>query len=133
MLMQIDGGVDDVDAGSTFANPLAEIYASCPEVEFSDGGVAELAFPVKRTGSFIDELQPDAGASSDWYMPYPRPQRNACRLAACEARVEELESWGRNLQLPWWAALSIGLAAAAAGATVMYEICTRMPVVCGGR
>ena len=130
ILAQADAG--STDAGIS-ANPLTEIYGSCPEVTFSDGGVAELAFPVKRTGSFIEELSIDAGSTSDWYSPYPRPQRVSCKLAACEARVEELDSWGRSLNLPWWAALSIGIAAAAAGATVMYEVCTRVPAICGSR
>lgn len=128
----IDGGTF-VETGPTVINPLAGLYDGCPAVEYADGGHAEYAFPVKRTGSFIEELAPDAGATSDWYTPYPRPQRASCRLAACEERVKELDSWGRGLNLPWWAAVSIAVTAAGLAAWGTYELCVRVPVVCGGR
>ncbi|TAL42388.1 MAG: hypothetical protein EPN91_08390 [Salinibacterium sp.] len=130
-LAQLDGGsAIESDAGQ--ASTLTELYGSCPEVEFADGGHAEYAFPVKRTGSFIEELPPDAGASADYVLPFPRAQRTSCRLAACEARVVELDSWGNGLQLPWWAALSIAVTSAALGVLGTYELCVHVPI-CGGR
>ena len=121
----LDAGVD--------ASPLTELYGSCPEVTYADGGSAASAFPVERADNFITERPADAGAHSDWYVPYPRPQRLSCRLAACEERVVELDRWGRSLTLPWWAVLSIGAAAATLGAWGMWEVCSRLPVLCGGR
>ena len=130
---QVDAGSGDAgiaDAGvAAPSTPLSEIYAACPVI----GPDTPLAFPVKRTGSFIDELPADAGATSDFYVPYPRPQRSSCRLAACEARIAELDSYTRSIQLPWWAALSIGVLAAGFGAWGMWEVCARLPVLCGGR
>ncbi len=123
-----DGGVDSADAGSG-SSPLSEIYAACPAI----GPDTPLAFPVHRTGSFIEELPPDAGATSDFYVPYPRPQRSSCRLAACEARVVELDSFTRSIQLPWWAALSIAVTAASLAVYGTWEVCSRVPTLCGGR
>lgn len=136
VLAGVDGGFVnagvDVDAG-TAIDTLTAIYAACPEVEFTDGGVAPLAFPVKLTGSFIEELSADAGATSDWYTPYPRPQRTGCRLAACESRVTQMDTFTRSLTLPWWAAVSIGVSAAFLGAWGMWEVCAHVPALCGGR
>jgi len=133
---QVDAGldagtVDSVDAG--VISPLDGLYASCPAVEFADGGSAAPAIPVKRTGSFIEELPSSESAHADYLLPYPRPQRLSCKLAACEERVLELDGWGRSLNLPLWASISIAVTAAALGAWGMYEVCTRLPVLCGGR
>ena len=133
-LSQADAGtVLTVDAGTSVSNPLAGLYGSCPTTEFADGGTAELSFPAERLGPLLHPLPADAGATSDWYVPYPRPQRSSCRLAACEERVRELDTWGRGLSLPWWAAASIAISAAALAAWGTWELCSRVPVLCGGR
>ena len=76
-LAQVDGGV--VDGGPPPPDPLSALYAQCPTVDFADGGTAPFSYPVDG----------GAPATSDWYVPYPRAQRQACRTAACEERLRQ--------------------------------------------
>ena len=63
-----------VDGGTPFSSSL---YAQCPDA--TDAGEA---YPV------------DGGspATADWYLPFPRAQRQACLLVTCDERLKQLEA-----------------------------------------
>lgn len=125
-----DGAGGDSDAGDAGVEPPnTNIYGSCPEVEYTDGGSAPVAFPAELDEHrVLRELLPDAGATSSWYLPYPRPQRLACKLAACEERNGEMEQWRKPTMV--WLIVSAAVSAAILAAVVTYEICSKLPI-CG--
>lgn len=113
VLSQVDGG-----------SPL---YSSCPEVDYADGGHAAYAYPVEVRGSFLEPVEhPDGG--NDYLLPYPRAQRTACRLQACEERNVEVELW-RKPQFGWLLAASF-VVGVVLTSFVAYEFCAHVPI-CG--
>lgn len=126
-----DGGasttiaLDTQDAGVSVLTPNP-LFAECPEVDYADGGHAPYAFPFELHSGVLTQVSPDGG--NDWVMPFPRPQRVSCMLAACESRDEQLEVWRKPV--PAWvvfASFALGIVAAGFGA---FELCTRTSV-CG--
>lgn len=115
--------VAQTDGGMLLTSGSPVFISACPEVNYADGGHAEYAFPVERKGSFIEELPADAGSNSDWYMPYPRGQRSACRLAECEEKVSEgIKPWQS------WLLVSSLVTGVLLGGYGMYQVCSTFNV-----
>lgn len=126
LAVDVDGGIND---SGTSALDAGTIYSACPEVEFSDGGSAPEAFAAELHGGVLTPVVPDGG--NDWYLPYPRGQRVACKLAACEERVRDLEKYTDTWVPPSWLWITSVVSAAILGAVLVGTVCNKLPFVCG--